>query len=153
MGLLDSVLGAVAGNASASADGGGLGGLIGSLVQNPQVMQVVTELLGNDGGQGGLGGLVEKFQQAGLGDVVNSWIGTGANQPVSAAQLGQVLGADTLSDLAARIGMDRDAAAGQLSQILPGIIDRLTPQGQAPAGGLGNAGDLMGMLGGLLGRP
>ena len=63
-----------------------------------------------------------------------------------------MLGQDTLSELASKIGMDRDAAAGQLSQILPGIIDRLTPQGQAPQGGLGNAGDLMGMLGGLLGK-
>lgn len=153
MGLLDSVLGAVAGNNNnLSADGGGLGGLIGSLVQNPQILQAITGMLSNDGGQGGLGGLMEKFQQAGLGEVMNSWVGTGANQPISGDQLGQVLGQDTLADLASKIGMDRDAAAGQLSQILPGIIDRLTPQGQAPQGGLGNAGDLMGMLGGLLGK-
>ena len=153
MGLLDSVLGAVAGNTSnLSANGGGLGGLIGTLVQNPQILQAVTGMLGNDGGQGGLGGLMAKFQQAGLGDVMNSWVGTGANQPISGDQLGRVLGQDTLADLASKIGMDRDAAAGQLSQILPGIIDRLTPQGQAPQGGLGNASDLMGMLGGLLGK-
>ena len=153
MGLLDSVLGAVAGNTSnLSANGGGLGGLIGTLVQNPQILQAVTGMLGNDGGQGGLGGLMAKFQQAGLGDVMNSWVGTGANQPISGDQLSRVLGQDTLADLASKIGMDRDAAAGQLSQILPGIIDRLTPQGQAPQGGLGNASDLMGMLGGLLGK-
>jgi uncharacterized protein YidB (DUF937 family) len=153
MGLLDSVLGAVTGNNNLSADGGGgLGGLIGALAQNPQILQAITGMLGNDGGQGGLGGLMAKFQLAGLGDVMNSWVGTGANQPISGDQLSQVLGQDTLADLASRIGMDRDAAAGQLSQILPGIIDRLTPQGQAPQGGLGNAGDLMGMLGGLLGK-
>lgn len=153
MGLLDSVLGAVAGNNNnLSADGGGLGGLIGALVQNPQILQAIAGMLGNDGGQGGLGGLMEKFQQAGLGEVMSSWVGTGANQPISGDQLSQVLGQDTLADLASKIGMDRDAAAGQLSQVLPGIIDRLTPQGQAPQGGLGNAGDLMGMLGGLLGK-
>ena len=152
MGLLDSVLGAVTGNNNTSADGNGLGGLLGTLLQNPQILQAITGMLGNDGQQGGLGGLMEKFQQAGMGDVMNSWVGTGANQPISGDQLGQVLGQDTLADLASKIGMDRDAAAGQLSQILPGIIDRLTPQGQAPQGGLGNAGDLMGMLGGLLGK-
>lgn len=152
MGLLDSVLGAVTGNNNTSADGNGLGGLLGTLLQNPQILQAITGMLGNDGQQGGLGGLMEKFQQAGMGDVMNSWVGTGANQPISGDQLGQVLGQDTLADLASKIGMDRDAAAGQLSQILPGIIDRLTPQGQAPQGGLGNADDLMGMLGGLLGK-
>jgi uncharacterized protein YidB (DUF937 family) len=153
MSLLNSVLGAVTGNHNAAAAGGGLGGLIGTLAQNPKILQAVTDMLGNNSAQGGLGGLMERFQQAGLGDVMNSWVGTGANQPISGDQLGRALGQDTLTDLAAKIGMDRDAAAGQLSTILPGIIDRLTPQGQAPQGGLGNAGDLMRMLGGMLGKP
>ena len=83
---------------------------------------------------------------------MNSWVGTGANQPISGDQLGQVLGQDTLSALASKIGMEPGAAAGQLSQLLPGIVDKLTPQGQMPQGGLGNANDLMGMLGGLLGK-
>ena len=69
-----------------------------------------------------------KFQQAGLGDVMNSWVGTGANQPISGDQLGQVLGQDTLSALASKIGMEPGAAAGQLSQLLPGIVDKLTPR-------------------------
>jgi len=152
MGLLDSVLGAVTGNQSSAADGGGLGGLIGALSQNPQILQAITGMLGNDGQAGGLGGLMAKFQQAGLGDVMNSWVGTGANQPISGDQLGQVLGQDTLSALASKIGMEPGAAAGQLSQLLPGIVDKLTPQGQMPQGGLGNTSDLMGMLGGLLGK-
>lgn len=57
-----------------------------------------------------------------------------------------------MAGLAEKMGMSQGDAAGQLSNILPGLIDKLTPQGQAPAGGLGNAGDLMGMLGGLLRR-
>lgn len=150
MGLLDSVLGAVTGNNAAA--GGGLGGIIGALAQNPQILHAITGMLGNDGSQGGLGGLMEKFQQAGMGDVIGSWVGSGANKPISGDQLGQVLGSDTLSDLASKMGMDSGQVAGQLSQILPGLVDRLTPHGQAPAGGLGNAGDLMGMLGGLLGK-
>ncbi len=157
MGLLDSVLSAVTGGQQAQAgSGGGMGGLggIGSLLgmvaSNPQLMQAVTGMLSNDGTHGGLGGLVAKFQQAGLGDVVGSWIGHGQNQPVSGDQLTSVLGADTMATLGEKLGMSQGDAASQLSNILPGLIDKLTPHGEAPAGGLGNAGDLMGMLGGLL---
>lgn len=139
MGLLDSVLGSVLGGAQQQ---GGLGALL----------PVVTSMLSNDGQQGGLNGLVEKFQQAGLGDVMSSWIGRGENLPISAEQITQVLGSDAVRDMASRLGIDGSQAAGSLSQILPGIIDQLTPQGEAPAGGLGNAGDLVGMLGGLLKR-
>ena len=151
MGLLDSMLGAVTGGQqSAGAPSGGLGSLISMVTNNPQLMQAVTAMLSNDGGQGGLGGLIAKFQQAGLGDVVGSWVGTGQNQPVSGEQLTDVLGQDTMASLAEKLGTSQLNAASQLSDILPGLIDRFTPQGQAPAGGLGNVGDLMGMLGGLL---
>jgi uncharacterized protein YidB (DUF937 family) len=152
MGLLDSVLGSVMGGQqqAGAASGGGLGSLISMVANNPQLMQAVTGMLSNDGGQGGLGGLMAKFQQAGLGDVVGSWVGSGQNQPVSGEQLTNVLGADTMAGLAEKLGMSQGDAAGQLSNILPGLIDKLTPNGAAPSGGLGNAGDLMGMLGGLL---
>lgn len=158
MGLFDSVLGAVmnnvqqpSGNAAGAAAGlGGLGGLLGMVASNPQLLQAVVGMLGNDGQLGGLGGLVSKFQQAGLGDVIGSWIGSGQNQQVSGDQLTSVLGSDAISGLAEKLGISPDAAASQLSSVLPGLIDQLTPQGQAPSGGLGNSGDLMGMLGGLL---
>ncbi|NMM78253.1 YidB family protein [Acidovorax sp. SRB_24] len=159
MGLLDSVLGAVS-NPSPPEDRpgggaglgalGGLGGLIGLATSHPQLLQAVAGLLGNDGEHGGLGGLMSKFQQAGLGDVAHSWVGTGANQPVSGEQLTEVLGSDTLSQLGAKLGVGQGEAATQLSQVLPGLIDHLTPNGQAPAEGLGNAGDLLGRLGSLL---
>ncbi len=153
MGLLDSVLGSVLGGqqTAQAGQGGGLGGLLAMLLNNPQLLQVAASLLGNDGQHGGLGGLAGRFQQAGLGDVMASWIGTGENQPVSGAQIGEVLGQDTLSGLAQQLGVNESDAAGQLASILPGLIDHLTPGGQAPQGGLGNAGDLLGMLGGLLG--
>ena len=150
MGLLDSVLSAVTQNAQSSS--GGLGDLIGQLAGNPELMQVATSLLGNDGSVGGLEGLIAKFQQAGLGDVMASWVGTGRNQAISGDQLGQVLGNDTLSGLARQLGVNSGDLAGQLSSVLPGLVDQLTPNGHAPAGGLGNAGDLMGALGSLLGR-
>lgn len=153
MGLLDSVLGAVMGGQqtqSSAAAGGGLGSIIGMVAANPQILSAITGMLSNDGSQGGLGGLMAKFQQAGMGDVVNSWVGKGENQSISGDQLTNVLGSDAISGMAAKMGMNSGDLAGQLSQMLPGLIDQLTPQGQAPAGGLGNAGDLMGMLGGLL---
>jgi uncharacterized protein YidB (DUF937 family) len=145
MGLLDSMLGAVLGGQGGQGAGtqGGLGNL-GAL------LPVIAGMLANDGQQGGLGGLLEKFNQAGLGEVASSWVGKGENLPISADQLNNVLGSDTIGNIAAQLGIDPAQASGALSQVLPGLIDKLTPQGQAPAGGLGNSGDLFGMLGGLL---
>ncbi len=134
MGLLDSVMGAVMGQVQQQ---GGLANVLGGL-------------LANDGAQGGLGGLVEKFNQAGLGEVVGSWIGKGENLPVSADQIREVLGSDAVGQIAGQLGIDPSQVSGQLAELLPGLIDKLTPQGTAPEGGLGNAGDLFGMLGGLL---
>jgi uncharacterized protein YidB (DUF937 family) len=152
MGLLDSVLGAVLNNGQQQqqSQSGGLGGIIGMLASNPQLIQAVTGMLGNNSQLGGLGGLVDKFQQAGLGDVVASWIGTGQNQAISADQLSSVLGSDALSGLAAKLGVDPSEAAGQLAHVLPGLVDHLTPAGQAPQDGLGDSGDLMGALSGML---
>lgn len=100
MGLLDSVLGAVINNASqggsgaaaAGGAGGGLGGLISLAAQNPQLVQAVMSLISNDGPVGGLPGLMAKFQQAGLGNVIASWLSAGPNQAISGEQLSQVLG-------------------------------------------------------------
>ncbi|RLJ37611.1 YidB family protein [Acidovorax sp. 106] len=153
MGLLDSVVGAVLNNAGQSggtAAGGGLGGLLGMAAQNPQLVQAVLSLLGNDGAHGGLAGLVERFQQAGLGNVLQSWIGTGTNLPISGEQLAGVLGQSTLSQLGSQVGAAPADVAQQLSHLLPGLVDQLTPQGQVPQGGLGNSSDLMGVLGQFL---
>lgn len=155
MGLLDSVLGAVMNNgqqpqSGAPGQAGGLGGILGMLASNPQLIQVAMGMLSNDGQHGGLGGLVSKFEQAGLGGAMSSWIGGGPNQPVSGDEMTSALGSGTISDIAAQLGINPDQAASQLSQVLPGLINHLTPEGQAPAQGLGNSGELMGMLGGLL---
>jgi uncharacterized protein YidB (DUF937 family) len=157
MGLLDSVLGAAMGGAQ--QQGGGLGNILGSMLGggqqgggglNSQLINAAIGMLGNDGQQGGLGGLVAKFQQAGMGDAMNSWVGSGENHAVDGDQMTSALGQDTISDLASKLGMSHGDAAGQLSQILPGLINHLTPGGQAPEGGLGSGTDLMGMLGKLL---
>lgn len=155
MGIFDSVLGAVMNHNPPSPEGssgqaGGLGSILGMLASNPQLVQMAMSLLGNDGQHGGLGGLVNKFEQAGLGGAISSWIGGGPNQPVSGDQITNALGPNTISDMAAKLGINPDDVASQLSHLLPGLVNHLTPEGQAPAQGLGNSGDLMGMLGGLL---
>ena len=112
MGLLDSIVGAIA--------GGNNGNLTGS----------VLSMLGG----GGLQGIEKAFHQAGLGEIVKSWISTGQNLTVSAQQLQQVLGPQ-IGQLAQQHGLSTDAVSSQLSQILPGLVDKLTPQGQVPQGG------------------
>ena len=147
MGLFDSVLSAVSGQLQG---GEGLQGLMGMLGNQPQLMQAASSLLGNDGEHGGLQGLMEKFQQGGLGDVVSSWVGKGENLPITGEQLSSVLGSDAVQNLASQFGVNAQDLAGQLSSVLPGLVNHLTPDGQVPTAGLGNGGDLMGMLGGLL---
>jgi uncharacterized protein YidB (DUF937 family) len=163
MSLLGSVIGAALGGGSQGGGGGNaalLNAVIGMLGQGGG---------GGGGGLGGLGGLVSKMQQGGLGDVVGSWVGTGQNLPVQPEQLGNALGQDTISSMAGQLGMNNNDLLGQLSQMLPQVVDKLTPQGQVPQGDLssvlggllgggqggqagGGMGDLAGMLGSLLNK-
>ncbi len=136
MGLLDTVIGSLAQGGLGGAGGGG----------QADLLRVVAGLLGNEGPAGGLGGLVAKFQQGGLGDVIGSWVGTGQNLPIAPDQLHQVLGNDTIASIAQQLGVSHGDAAGQLAQLLPQVVDRLTPHGQVPAGGLGDMGSLLGAL-------
>ena len=82
---------------------------------------------------GGLGGLLGKLADAGQGDVADSWVKPGQNKPISPGNLGNALGSTTLSDLARASGMSEQELLQQLSVILPGVVDRLTPQGQIPS--------------------
>jgi len=81
---------------------------------------------------GGLSDLVQKFQAAGHGDVVNSWVGSGPNQPVRPTQVGAALGQQTISDLARKAGLNEQDLLNQLAQTLPGLIDKLSPNGRLP---------------------
>ena len=88
---------------------------------------------------GGVGGLVSTLQQGGLGSVVNSWVGTGANQSVNGQQLGQALAGTEagrhVQAMAQKLGVDPSQLLGQLAQHLPEVVNHLTPNGQVPAGG------------------
>ena len=81
---------------------------------------------------GGLGGLLNKLQQGGLGNTTNSWVGSGQNQPVSPGQLGSALGPNIIKTLAQQTGLSEDELTKQLSQVLPGVVDKLTPNGRLP---------------------
>ncbi len=81
---------------------------------------------------GGLGGLLEKFQKGGLGDVAKSWVGSGPNQPVSPSSLGSTLGPSIVKALAEKTGMSEQEVTAQLSQVLPGFVDKITPAGRLP---------------------
>jgi uncharacterized protein YidB (DUF937 family) len=81
---------------------------------------------------GGLGGLLDKLQKGGLGGAANSWVGPSQNQPVSPGQLGSALGPDIVKTLAQRSGLSEEEITAKLSEVLPGVVDKLTPQGRLP---------------------
>lgn len=81
---------------------------------------------------GGLNGLVQSFHQNGLGELVNSWTSTGENQPVTAQQIQQVLGSEKIQAVAQKLGVSPEAAGSTLAQLLPSVIDKLTPNGSVP---------------------
>ncbi len=142
MGLLDDL--------TKQAGGlGSLGGLAELAMKNPQAIAAVMSLLSakdaSVGGTGGLGGLISAFQGKGLGDMIGSWISTGPNPAISASQITDVLGADTVKQFGAKAGVGTAEAGGLLASLLPSVIDQLTPQGQAP-----DAESFESSLGGLL---
>ena len=116
MGLLDGLLGSLMGG---SAQQG----------QNPMLQMALQVIQQN----GGLPGIISKFQQAGYGQQAGSWVGTGQNLPISADQLQQVLGAGSIGQIAQQLGLSHGEAGSSLAQALPQIIDKLTPTGQISA--------------------
>jgi uncharacterized protein YidB (DUF937 family) len=138
MGFLDDVLGsAVPQGSLAKPMLIALGALVASGALHRQATPVPDQQPGaTPGGDGGLlaglGGLLNRFQQSGQGDVMKSWVGSGQNMPISPSQLGSVLGPSIVSSLAQRTGLSEQEITTQLSQILPGVVDKLTPNGRLP---------------------
>jgi uncharacterized protein YidB (DUF937 family) len=126
--LLPVVIAMLGNRGSAPASGFGRASAGGGLGE------VLGQVLGGAGGAGGLGALLDQFQRAGFGDQVRSWVGTGANQEMPAGALDQVFGAGGLAEIARRAGLSEADASQGLSQLLPAVVDHVTPNGQVPDG-------------------
>jgi uncharacterized protein YidB (DUF937 family) len=119
MGLLDGILNSMMGGAA----GSGMG------AQQSPLLQMALQVLQQNGG---IEGVLSKFQQAGYGQQAGSWVSTGQNLPISGDILSQVLGSGQLGQIAQQLGMSHSEAAGGLASALPQVIDHMTPQGQVP---------------------
>jgi uncharacterized protein YidB (DUF937 family) len=116
MGMLDGLLGGLMGSSG------------GTQGQSPLVAMALQLIQQN----GGLPGIISKFQHGGLTDHVDSWVGTGQNLPMNGNQLREILGSGTIGQIAEQVGMSHADASSGLAQVLPELINRLTPTGQVP---------------------
>ena len=124
MGLLDGLLGQV------------MGGMMGGAGQAPMqaqsqnpLLQIALQMLQQNGG---LSGVLGKMQQAGYGQQAQSWIGTGQNMPIDPGALSQIFGHGQLGQLAQQFGLSPQQASEGLADVLPQVVDQMTPQGQVP---------------------
>lgn len=114
MGILDSLLGSMMGG---GAQGAGQSPLLAA------ALQIIQQ-------NGGLPGIISKFQQGGYGQQIDSWVGTGANVPINGNQLQEVLGSGSIGQIAQQLGLSHGDASSGLAQVLPQLIDGMTPKGQ-----------------------
>ncbi|MBP0588966.1 DUF937 domain-containing protein [Paraburkholderia sp. LEh10] len=135
MSLLDT-LGSMLGGGNAP-EGGGQAALVAAAL----------EFINNQ--PGGLNGLIQRFQQNGAGDIINSWVSTGENQPIAADTLHNVLGSEAVANMASKVGVEPSMVTGLLSQVLPHVVNAATPNGEVPADGKLDVGGLSGALGAI----
>src|SRR5690242_15964331 len=117
MGILDSLVGAIEKHPD---------------VSNQQHSTLVNSAMQMFGNRAGVSGLLQNAESQGLGHIVQSWIGTGANQSVAPNEVERIIGSDRLSQLASRAGVPPSIASAALSRVLPALVDRLTPRGDLP---------------------
>lgn len=134
MGLLDGLLSSL------------LGGL-----SNNQQSSLMSAVSGLVTGNGGIGGLLQKFSANGLGDLMKGWVSSGPNPPATPQHIEQVFGPDQLRQIASQTGIDPSQISAQIAQILPQVVDKLTPNGQ-PIEGAQLQGGLASLLQGGLGK-
>ena len=115
MGLLDSLLGGMMGGAQQG--------------QSPLVA-VALQLIQQNGG---LPGILSKFEHGGMAEHAGSWVGTGENMPISGGQLQEILGSGSIGQIAQQLGLSHGDTSSGLAQVLPQIINNMTPTGQVPA--------------------
>jgi len=136
MGLLDGILSNVVGSLGSGAMPGAqnpLGALLGSMGgaqgQGANLLTAAMSLLQQNGG---LPGVLDSFRQSGMAQHADSWVSTGANVGISGDQLQQALGSSSIGDIASQLGMSHGQTSSALAQILPELINQLTPGGQLP---------------------
>jgi uncharacterized protein YidB (DUF937 family) len=122
MGIFDEVISGIESKIFGEAGQGTFMEQILGLINSPQT--------------GGLSGLMDQFKNNGMGDLISSWVGTGENQPVSGEQIHQVFGVDKIQEIAQKMGISGTEASQGLASLLPEIIDKLTPEGKIPEGGI-----------------
>lgn len=140
MGLLDGILSSVLGNLGNSgsvqqdprsnAGGSPFGGMGGTVAKAAMIALALRLLQQN----GGISGLIEKFRNSGLGQHASSWVSTGDNMPVGGHQLANAIGIDDLAQLASQFGLTPQQASDGLAQVLPEVVNQMTPTGEVPAG-------------------
>ena len=120
-GGMGDILGQVLGGGAQRGGGGGMGDILGPVLGG-----------GASGGMGGLGGLLEQMQRAGYGEQARSWVGTGQNMPISPDVLGQIFGQGGIEEIARQAGVTPQEASTGLSELLPEVVNQVTPDGQVP---------------------
>lgn len=128
MGLFDNIAGAV------------LGKVLG---EKSDMARVAMEMLNQ---YGGIEGILAKFKEGGLADAAATWVGKGENAPVSAGQISEALGSDTIAEIAGKFGISPSVLSGQLAEHLPNVIDKLTPDGKVDSKSNDLLGTVLGML-------
>ncbi len=131
MGLLDGIAGQV------------LGSMLGGSNDKSLLGKIAMEMINKNGG---LGGILEKFNQGGLGDLAASWIGQGQNQSLSEDQVGSVFGNDMITEMASKFGVDSSLLTGQIAQYLPELVNQATPSGAVDDKSEDLMSDVLGML-------
>ena len=164
MGILDGILGSVIGGAFGSNQGrtqnqaqdplsailGGLtGGSGASRGSGNILLQLALSMLQQNGG---LEGVLGKFRQNGMGHQADSWVSTGQNMGISPDQLQQVFGSGAIDDVASKLGMSHEQASSSMSQVLPELINQLTPQGEVTSESNDSIGDALNSLSRSAGR-
>jgi uncharacterized protein YidB (DUF937 family) len=136
---LGSILGGLTGGSSAAT--GGIGGNL--------LLQIALSMLQQNGG---LDGVLGKFRQAGMGAQADSWVSTSQNMNMSPDQLQQVFGSGALNDIASKFGVSQEEAGSAMSQVLPEVINQLTPQGQVTSESNDSIGEALQSLARSAGR-
>ena len=110
--------------------GSGLGNKGGALMLLllPLAMQWVQR-------NGGIGGVLERFRNKGYSQQAASWVSTGENEALEPQAVNELMGTEELSRMSQQLGVSQEEVSSGMAQILPEMVNQLTPQGGVPDDG------------------